>query len=456
MAYSAAYGDLFSPPVQSDGSAPVFSVSEFLDMVNELVAPLKPSIQGEITSISVRGMNVFATISDTKAAAKLDLYIHKSKLDNLGIELKEGTEVIIKGTPSIYKQYGKFSLSVTHISLVGEGALKTAFDRLVAKLNSEGLFDESLKRKVPEFPVNIGVVSSSTADALFDFKKHLLPFNLKIHFVDARVEGVNAIDSIVQALRVLNESNIPLDVIVVTRGGGSLESLQAFNSELIAKAIRSSRVPVISAVGHEQDVTIADYVADLRASTPTDAAKILSNNWSKASEKVQFIQRCIASDFRKSFLALENKIDGYLNNMLSNYQQELTYQQNIVKHAQSHALAYLQNVQFMTKKIENDFGYNLKTYESVLAKSKLEIAQSAASISISIQNLVRQTSVKIDNIEQLIAGNDPHNKLKQGYSIVTNFEGKVVKTADDIELNSSIKLKLFKGSLESTVTKKSN
>jgi exodeoxyribonuclease VII large subunit len=449
MAWGNSYNSALSPLGNQ-----VFTVSQFLDMINELVAPLTVTIQGEITSFDIRGTNIFATIADTKEQAKLSLYIYKPTLDRLDVELEEGMEVVIKGTPGIYKASGNFNLRVSHVSPVGEGALKKAFERMVAKLRDEGLFAESLKRPIPAFPVTIGVISSQNGDALHDFRKHLLPFNLKIHFVDARVEGVNSIESVVQALRTLNESNIPLDVIVLTRGGGSLESLQAFNSEPVARAIRASRVPVISAIGHEQDVTIADYVADLRASTPTDAAKRLSYNWSKASEQVIMLNSSIFSNFKKSVSSFQNRLTYMYDRMLSAYQQELSLHKSVVKQSQTEALSYLHHLQYKVENLSNRFDQNTKAYETELQNAERDIVQTERTLAVTVESIIRQTSRMLQNFEDSINSNDPHNRLKQGYSIVTNGKGKVIKSREETEREETLDITLFNGKIKTKVIEK--
>lgn len=450
MSWSGAYKDAFSTLGEQ-----TFTVSQFLDMINELVAPLNVTIQGEITSFNVRGQFIYATISDLKEQAKLNLFIVKSTLDRAGIVLEEGMEVIVQGIPGIYKGTGNFNLRVTQLTPVGEGALKKAFDRLVAKLETEGLFNPSLKRPIPEFPVHIGVISSVNGDALADFRKHLLPFNLKIHFVDARVEGVNSIASVTDALRALNESTVPLDVIVVTRGGGSLESLQAFNSEPVARAIRSSRVPVISAIGHEQDVTIADYVADKRASTPTDAAKILSLNWSQASERVTFFESSLQSNFRKSFGFMQQRVSNLAISMVSQYQRNLSIHQNTVEHVQRSAMNYLHTLQFISDRLVRDHEITFKTFQTTLQERSNHLANEIKTLEYSMHTLLKQSHKQLGTLEQMIMSNDPHNKLKQGYSIVMNAKDKVIRSSEQVKLGDEITITLYKGNIKSIIKKKS-
>jgi exodeoxyribonuclease VII large subunit len=449
MAWGAAYNEALSPTGNE-----ILSVSEFLDIVSELISPLKVTIQGEITEFDIRGTNVFGTISDTKGQAKLKIYIYKPLLDRLGIVLEQGMEVLLQGIPTIYKPNGNFSMRVSSVSLVGEGRLKAAYDRLIDALRTEGLFDERLKRPIPDFPVNIGVVSSATGDALQDFRKHLLPFNLKIHFADARVEGVNSVESVVEALRQLNESTQPLDVIVLTRGGGSLESLQAFNSEPVARAIRASRVPVISAIGHEQDITISDLVADLRASTPTDAAKRLSYNWSTALEQVLHLEESIISNFRKSFIHQKQRQDEIMEKILNRFQHAVLISSSKIKEAQTSAGAYLQSLQFLSAKFETDFHHNTKAFSTKLSLERNAVKNYVKALQSFGHGMIRHNSSVIDNLEQSILSNDPHNRLKQGYSIVTDISGKVIKDVNNVGIGDEIHIKVYKGELNTKIIDK--
>lgn len=454
---------------------PILTVSEYLEIVNGMLTSMKATVQGEITSVNMQGHNVFCTIADKEDNAKLNCYIYRRVLDNLGIELEEGTEVLFKGYAKVYKPLGKLSFTVTEVSLVGEGTLKKALERLLKKLEGEGLFSTSLKRPVPEYPVHIGLVTSKTGAAIQDFLTHLAHCNLKVHVVDTRVEGISAIKDIVTALRKLNESTIPLDVIVLTRGGGSLESLQAFNSEDVARALRACRVPVISAVGHEQDVTIADMASDLRVSTPTDAGKTLSANWIAARDKVALYQSSINSNFRKSLHQENQHLNSVTDSLLENFSLQLDTSRETLNQSHTSALGYIQrtdalgnnlqatamNILRAEKEIQVHVKANIARYQTSMdtyffhcrsQKQTLHVVES--SLNTSIHALIRQMMKHLNSLEKSIETSGPLHRLQQGYSIVTNSDGKVLKSQEDITIGDTLRVLLHSGSLTSQVITK--
>ena len=214
----------------------------------------------------------------------LDCIMWKSTYTLCGIKLEAGMEVIISGHPQVYPENGKFSIIVDTIELVGEGALKKAYDALQKKLAAEGLFDVSRKRKIPELVHRIGVITSSEGAVLSDFRNNLGKFGFKISLANSRVEGQAALKDLHAAFQVMKKQNI--QVLVVIRGGGSLESLQAFNNEMLVREVVNFPVPVIAGIGHDKDVPLFALAADCMTSTPTAAAHVLNQSWEEAYAKL--------------------------------------------------------------------------------------------------------------------------------------------------------------------------
>jgi exodeoxyribonuclease VII large subunit len=208
--------------------------------------------------------------------AQISAVMWRSRLSRVKIPVEDGLRVIVRGSVTVYPPRGSYQLDVDLIQPLGVGELQRRFDELKRRLFEEGLFDESRKRPLPEFPWTIGIVTSETGAAFHDIVSVL---ERRMPAVEAvlrpvRVQGVGAAEDVAQAIREMNERS-DIDVLIVGRGGGSLEDLWAFNEEVVARAIAASRIPVVSAVGHEIDVTIADFVADLRAPTPSAAAELV-------------------------------------------------------------------------------------------------------------------------------------------------------------------------------------
>jgi exodeoxyribonuclease VII large subunit len=384
----------------------VFSVSEFIDVLNELIGLQQVVVQGEITQISDRGHRYF-TISDTGGEkAQLGCILWEFRYKQLGFTLEEGTTVQVIGKPSIYKPNGRLSYVVESISLLGEGALRKAYEELKRKLDREGLFAPEHKRTLPPYIGKIGLLTSKNGDAIRDFRTHIGNFGYDIRFRDTRVEGLQSIRSVVSGIEWFNK-NTDVDVIVITRGGGSLESLQSFNSEAVARAIYSSRIPVISAVGHEQNVTIADLVADVRASTPTDAGRIISEDWRSA----------------RSFL------DTFASSMTSGMRAVLR--------------AYRRTAETAWQSILESFLKHLSETRVTLGGYGVLITEQYR------RELSRQFRLLELYRSQLILA-DPDLKLRQGYSI-TFRNGKVVRDSGEISAGNEIRTKLYGGGILSTV-----
>lgn len=267
-------------------SSMTFSVAEFLGNVNLLFSEMgMVKIKGEICNISLRSSYGFFSIKESTAGAKSDAMVgcflgwkHMSRVQHL---LQNGMEVVISGVPNIYVPNGSFRIDIANIEPVGEGALQKAFEALKLKLSQKGYFDAERKRTIPDFVKHVGLITSMSGAAVIDFQKNLEPQGLCVEYMDVRVEGDSAEDSIVRGIKKFNEMRPQLGALVLIRGGGSYESLKAFNSEAVADAIYFSRIPVITGIGHERDDTIADFVADVRCSTPTAVAAFLQTQREK-------------------------------------------------------------------------------------------------------------------------------------------------------------------------------
>ena len=235
-------------------------------------------VEGEISNLATpRSGHVYFTLKDE--AAQLRAVIFKSAARLVRFELENGMQVLLRGSLSVYEARGEYQLIVSRAEPRGAGALQTAFEQLKRRLEAEGLFDPAHKRPIPLLPKKIGVVTSPTGAAIRDILNIVNRRFANVHVLiaPARVQGAEAPAEIVRAIEMLNR--LPdVDALIVGRGGGSLEDLWAFNEESVARAIFASRIPVISAVGHEIDFTIADFVADLRAPTPSAAAELVVRN----------------------------------------------------------------------------------------------------------------------------------------------------------------------------------
>ena len=379
------------------------SVSEFLDLVNGFFKTKNYSIQGELTELKFSGRSIFFSLKDKKDNSLLNCYISQWAYESLGIALEDGMEVLVGGSPSIYKPYGKFSFQATSIEPIGEGALRKAYELLKKKLEGEGLF--ARKRPLPEFIERIGVISSKSGVVIHDFQKNLKKRGFVIDFYDARVEGPEAVGNIVAGINALSKKDI--DVIVLIRGGGSLESLQAFNNERVARAIFASPIPTVCGIGHDVDVPIACLVGDLSVSTPTATAHAVSRSWARVEDNLPMLHHRLMQNFESELLAKINLVENFYN----------------------------------------------KTTGFVRQLSD-RIQRSTADLMENFRRLLEGTTQKLGHAEKILSALNPENQLKLGYSILFDNDGKVIKNVDTIEIGDMIRARLRQGSVSAEVKKK--
>jgi exodeoxyribonuclease VII large subunit len=252
----------------------VYSVSDFIHGVNELLSGIPACVQGEVSNFHV-AQNRFVWFDLKDESSYVSCFLLAFQLDQ---PLEDGMEIQVIGRPALFQKSGKFHLRVNKIQVMGEGSLKRQYELLKAKLTKEGLFDADRKRLLPRFPKKVGLVTSSDAAAYTDVLRILKNrwAGLEIVHFPVNVQGAQAVPSIVLALQQINAKYCKeLDVVILTRGGGSMEDLQAFNDEAVVRAAFALKVPLVAAIGHERDETLVEYVADQRASTPSNAAELV-------------------------------------------------------------------------------------------------------------------------------------------------------------------------------------
>ena len=319
----------------------IISVSEFISILNETLGFAYPEvvIEGEVSSFKInQGKWVFFDIKDSESTLGCFMPLFSLKLP-----VEDGMKIRITGTPKLTK-WGKFSFTVRSIEIAGEGELKRSMALLKAKLDAEGLFDPARKRSLPQYPERIGLITSGQSAAYSDFIKILGSrwSPITVLLADIQVQGVSAPDQIVNALEYFNSGVEQIDVIVIIRGGGSVEDLQAFSTEPVARAIAASRTPTIVGVGHEIDVSLADYAADMRAATPTDAARLAVPDRNEELRRiknvelimVRLVERHITGirhDLERSTgqiarvtVDLHNKIDSWVARITTTYERRLS------------------------------------------------------------------------------------------------------------------------------------
>jgi len=385
---------------------PIFSVSEYIEFLNISLRKIGAAkITGEVTKLTISSVgHVYFSIKDKSGKGVLDCIIWKSNYALCGVRLEEGKEVILSGYPDIYPLSGRFSFKADTVELKGEGALKKAYEELKNKLEKEGIFDLERKKKIPMFPERIGVITSKQGAVIHDFLNNIGKYGFKIQMIDSRVEGQEAIKDLLSAIRTFKKKKI--DVLVVIRGGGSLESLQPFNNEALVKEIIDFPVPVIAGIGHDQDAPLFTLAADASESTPTAVANLLNESWDQA---LLFLER------------YERDIIGRYEVILSDY-----------------------------KEIENKLKISFNNFKNALSNTRIDLNNSLSKSLSGFKLLLSMVNQKIEQAEKAVFLNDPERQLRLGYSIAS-YEGKIVRRTGDVKIGKNIYIKVIDGKIISEV-----
>ena len=303
------------------------SVSQLNSYIRRILATdpilMNLSVKGEVSNLTKHSAgHWYFTLKDE--TSRINCFLPRERTAQLRYDISEGMEVVLYGSVSVYERGGSYSVYVRDLDVSGEGSLKIAFENLRKKLEEEGLFDPSVKRTIPSFPRRIGVLTSPTGAAVHDIITTVKRRNplVDVLVYPCLVQGSEAAASIANGLSEMNRLFPDLDVIIAGRGGGSAEDLWCFNEEVVARAIRASRIPVISAVGHEVDVTIADYAADLRGATPTAAAELAVPHMAALIDTLSFytpqrLYQYLEGGFESYGIRLERLRDSAENSICS-------------------------------------------------------------------------------------------------------------------------------------------
>ncbi len=404
------------------------SVSQFNELVKNTLGELigEINVYGEVADFKIsRDSLVYFELKDKKSRVLCFAMIWELK-----VEIENGMEVQITGTPSLFQTSGMFHVRVSSITLLGQGSLLRAFQILQAKLTTEGLFNLERKRPLPTFPNTIGIITSKDAAAYTDILRILNNrwTGLQIYLAPVAVQGPSAESQIVRAIKYLNQQNL-VDVIILTRGGGSLADLQAFNLESVARAIFGSKIPVLTGIGHERDITIADLVADCRASTPTNAAMIVVPDR----------------------LEIQNKINNYTH-------MAHTHVSYIIKQHSNNISNYVDKIEYVFAKFSHrailvyeHYKRTVKTYAQFLLLKSQTILNLNLKLITMIQHNLQNAQRDLDHKLSLLNNLNPLTILSKGYSI-TYLDNLIIKDISQVQPGDIITTQLYKGKILSKTT----
>jgi len=390
----------------------IYTVSEVTRIIKELIEDnlIDLWVVGEVSNYRrASSGHIYFTLKDEKAVLKAVLF--KGSQGKIPFEIEDGLKVIVHGSMNVFEKRGEYQILIDFIEPEGLGALQLAFEQLKRKLEAEGLFEPSHKKKIPAFPDVIGVVTSETGAAIRDILKVISRRHSGVRIIvyPTIVQGDGAAESIASAIRKANERN-EVDVLIVGRGGGSIEDLWPFNEEIVARALYESRIPVISAVGHEIDFTISDFVADLRAPTPSAAAELVVKN------KEELIRW-----FRDLYLRLNGSIDRILR-------------------SKAETLARYQ-IDFLSQRMN-----------TILHEKQLILDDLTRSLTTLMDGIISRARGRFENAVGQLNVLSPLSTLSRGYAFITKLpENTPVFSVEDVEPENDIRSRLRDGFIFSRV-----
>lgn len=437
----------------------IYSVSQLNQSVRLMLENQLGTVwlTGEISNFSqpVSG-HWYLSLKDENAQVRCAMF----RMKNLRVSFRptNGMQVLVRANVSLYEPRGDYQLIIESMHLAGEGLLMQQFEALKLKLAAEGLFAQHLKKNLPHFSKAVGIITSKTGAALQDIL-HILQRrdpSLKIIIYPTAVQGKDAATDIAQMIELANRRQ-EVDVLIVGRGGGSLEDLWCFNEEIVARAIFHSHLPVISAVGHETDVTIADFVADVRAPTPSAAAELVSRNQTELLQQLQYRRQRLEIALDRLFAEKQQKLKHSSLRLHNQHPQtQLRIQQQLITQL-SHRLQQSLHHRWQ-KKAENLTALSIRLYKNPLPLRLQQYEQQLAQLKVRLNSHMNLTlSLQQKQLAHLCGKLDSLSPLKvlaRGYSITQNQQNLTIRSLKDVNVGEHIKTRLTDGNIISQVIRR--
>jgi exodeoxyribonuclease VII large subunit len=433
--------------------------------VRDLVAAVRTNLEREYGDVWVEGEisnfrahdsgHLYFTLKDRNAQIRVVMFRSSAKL--LRFRPEDGLQVVVRGRVTIYEDRGELQISAEYVEPKGAGALQIAFEQLKAKLEAEGLFDSARKKPIPTLPARIGIVTSPQAAALRDILNILRRRHdtVSVLIFPAQVQGEAAALEVSAGVRYFNKAR-SVDVIIVARGGGSAEDLAAFNHEGLARAVAASEIPVISAVGHETDFTILDFVADLRAPTPSAAAELVIRSRLEVAEQLGGLHRRLEKAVRYQLLMARQSLTelarhgafARMMDLIHRREQKLDDVANRLLHAQRDIFEK-QRRRFET------LSAAVRHYDvrRVLDGWKKDLDARTTAMVSAARNVLLERKVRLERMDTALQALSPLAILARGYALVFDASGKLLKDAAKVKAGDEISARLAKGTLRATVKK---
>jgi exodeoxyribonuclease VII large subunit len=434
--------------------------------VSELTARIRDLLAKNLTDLTVEGEisncrpaqsgHLYFTLKDEKAQVRCVWF--KQQMRGLKFRPEDGLKVSVRGSVGVYEARGEYQIYVESMEPVGRGALQLAFEQLKKRLEAEGLFDARRKKPLPVLPSRIGLITSPTGAAVRDVLRILrrrFP-NVHLTLFPVRVQGDGSANEIVKAIKYFNQQEL-VEVLMVGRGGGSMEDLWAFNEEIVARAIFESKIPVISCVGHETDFTIADFVADVRASTPSAAAEIVVQTRREFDKHIARMLETLGEQIRYRILVRSRRVHELAGRRGFRRPLDLLRQQRqrADELTARVALGLKARLEQSRKRFTAahlriaSFDFRVK-----LAALRLRLESRSVELGVRAERWLQKKRERLDRLGLQLQERGPLKVLERGYAIATDAAGNVLRDSNQVEIGDSISIQLHRGRLSSAVKNK--
>jgi exodeoxyribonuclease VII large subunit len=434
----------------------VLTVSELTARIRDLLAKNFTDIWvvGEISNCrEAQSGHIYFTLKDDRAQVRCVFF--KQQQRGIKFRPEDGLQMTVRGSISVYEARGEYQIYVENLEPVGLGALQLAFEQLKKRLEGEGLFAAERKKPLPLLPSRIGLITSPRGAAVRDVVRILRRRFPNVHLMlyPVRVQGEGAAGEIVKALKFFNLKKF-VDVLILARGGGSMEDLWAFNEEAVARAIAASAIPVISGVGHETDFTIADFVADVRASTPSAAAELVVQTRREFDKHIADLRETLASQIRYRLLEFSRRVHELSARRGFRRPLDLLRQQRQRADEMTSRLALGLRAQ-LEKSRKRFTAAHLRImsfdFRSKIAAFRLRLEKRSADLSLRAERLLRAKRERLDRLRLQLEERSPLRVLERGYAIATDAAGNVLRDAGQVALGDPVAVQLYRGKLSTEV-----
>ena len=454
------YTKKMNDPIADNKEIKIISVTELNKLAKSLLENGIPKlwIEGEISNLARPASgHIYFSLKDETSQIRCAWFKQRQSIN--ANDISNGMKMLALGKISLYQPRGEYQFIIEKMETAGEGDLKRKYEELKQKLFNEGLFDREKKLQIPKLPKKIGVITSPSGAAIRDvlsILKRRFPL-LPIVIFPITVQGDNAAPDIEDALKKAN-LRADCDVLILTRGGGSLEDLWAFNEEIVARAIHTSKIPIISAIGHETDTTIADFVSDIRAPTPSGAAEIVTPDQSELLNLLETTSRRIEHETNQYINSKSQSMD-WLSKRLSQSSPLMTVRKQIEISGNLRKLLFSSishNLSLQTKAVDNfKFRLNNSSPTLKIQKAISHLSEMQLKITVSTKSSLTKFNSQLTALGKTLDSLSPLKTLDRGYAVARDSKTKkIISNSEKVSINSQIDIKLAKGEIAAKVIKR--